>query len=75
MDLPQIAVRIGNRILELDLKTSEVAAACGVTPRTVQNWMRGEATPRVETLPALAAILRCDSRWITGERDKVGRPA
>jgi transcriptional regulator with XRE-family HTH domain len=48
---------ITNRRRELELTLGDVAKQLGVSPITVSNWSTGEATPKPDSLVALAALL------------------
>jgi hypothetical protein len=40
------------------LGTLRAAALCGVTPRSLQLWIRGEGNPNLATQAGVLAILR-----------------
>lgn len=48
--------------------TSRVAAAAGLSTRTVQRWLAGEATPTADHAAALRSVLYPDAKTVAAER-------
>lgn len=61
---------LGERLTEQrllrKLSQKDVAASVGVSVSVISNYERGERTPSVETLMALAALYRCSVDYLLG---------
>lgn len=61
--------RIRQRLDEQDLKVSELARACGVTPGAVYQWINGDTKGlKPENLVCASEFLNTPIRWLVLER-------
>jgi transcriptional regulator with XRE-family HTH domain len=60
---------------ELGLSQSELAARCGLSIDSIQNWEQGRTQPRLPALMQLAACLGVSlDTLVTGPKRRPGRP-
>lgn len=62
------------KITEAGISQVRLAELVGVTPRTVNRWLRGEKPPKTSLIKKLAKALRCrpedfDPRYVDGENE------
>lgn len=64
----EIRARLKALIGESDLRQKQVARACGVTDRTVRNWMdsKNKALPQAHTIHLLCLELGCTADELVG---------
>lgn len=74
-DKPSPARRILERLGALDLTPRRAAILAGLRPDTVRTILRRGATPRADTLAALAPILRRSVDWLSCASDDETEPA
>ena len=67
---------LGERLTEQrllrKLSQKDVAASVGVSVSVISNYERGERTPSVETLMALAGLYRCSVDYLLGLEKAAG---
>jgi phage repressor protein C with HTH and peptisase S24 domain len=69
-----IGSRIQTRIDELGLNLSELARRLGVSPQSVQQWVKNQTSPRGKRLDALERELVCSKEWLLfGNSDEPSR--
>ena len=66
MLLSELGARIRQRREARGLRQQDVAAALQVSPQAVSKWERGENSPDVTTLGALATLLGVTTDWLLG---------
>ena len=60
---------------ERNMTTVELAAKMGTTRGTITRWEKGQRSPDVETLRALACVFDCTIDDIVGARNANPTPA
>ncbi len=69
----EIAKRIKERMLALDLKAVDLARGTGSSKATVSQWLHGDSAPRYSSIEKLGITLDCDPYWLaTGEQMALG---
>ena len=67
-----LGARMEHRRTELGLRLSDVAAAVGVAPSTIQRYEKGNFQKvKLPVIEAIAAALKVDPRWLLGETEEL----
>jgi transcriptional regulator with XRE-family HTH domain len=56
--------RIEYRLSKIGINQSELSRRLGVTPQSVQQWIKGSTAPRGKRLDALEKALMCSKEWL-----------